>query len=241
MATNLVSVPGQLQACILRVARLDASCIPQSGSNDIITTAGLVSVAATAETEEATKFEQKNGCDSIAWQAEGGCDKIKRYTLAMELATFDYELLELLTGGTLILANGTSAPASWQGKVIGFASPGNDTSCPHGVSMEIFTKAAYNTGSCSALGAGTPQYVRHIFPRVFLTPGDRTFENDVATASLTGFATPNAAWGRGSTADWIAAAALPGDTPHAEVFAAALPTPSNVGTFGAGGGGYAAA
>lgn len=156
MATNLVATPGQLQACILRVSRLDASCVPQSGSNNQVVTAGLASVQATPDTEESTKFEQKNGCGSIAWQAEEGCDKIKRYTLTMELATFDYELLELLTGGTLILADNSNAPSGWRNKVIGFASPGNDTTCPDGVALEIFTKAAYNSGTCSALASGTP-------------------------------------------------------------------------------------
>jgi len=240
MATNLVAVPGQLQACILRVARLDANCVPQSGSNNILVTAGLVSVQATADTEEATRFERKNACGAIAWQAEGGCDKVKRYNLTMELATFDYELLEMMTGGTLILADADDAPESWQGKVIGFASPGNDTSCPNGVSLEIFTKAAYNSGECTALAEGTPQFVRHIFPRAFLTPSDRNFEDDVAVARLTGFSTPNAAWSTGSTADWIGAATLPADTPYAQVFAAALPAVSNEGTFGSQGGGYAA-
>lgn len=238
--TNLIAAPGQLQACILRVARLGADCVPLSGANDIITTAGMVSVAATAESEEATNFEQKNGCGAVAWQAEEGCAVLRRYTLAMELATFDYELLEILTGGSLILG-GDDAPEEWQGKVIGFADPGADTSCPNGVSLEVFTKATYNTGSCSPVGSGKPLFVRHIFPRAFFIPGDRTFENDVATASLSGTATPNAAWGQGSTADWISAANLAADTPHAQMFAPSLPTPNNQGLLGQLGGGYAGA
>lgn len=239
MATNLVATPGQLQACILRVSRLSAACVPQSGSNNIITTAGLVSVQATPDTEESTKFERKNGCGAIAWQAESGCDKIKRYNLTVELATFDFELLEILTGGTLITANNTTAPTGWRNKVIGFASPGNDTACPDGVSLEIFTKATYNSGSCTTLGEGTPQYVRHIFPRAFLTPGDRNFEDDVATATLTGYSTPNPAWSTGSTGDWIATGVFPGDSPYTQLFAPALPTVSNAGAYGAMGGGYA--
>lgn len=240
MATNLVATPGQLQACILRVSRLDASCVPQSGSNNQVVTAGLASVQATPDTEESTKFEQKNGCGAIAWQAEEGCDKIKRYTLTVELATFDYELLEIMTGGSLILANNSSAPSTWRNKVIGFASPGNDTSCPNGVSLEIFTKAAYNSGTCTSLAGGTPQYVRHIFPRAFFIPSDRNFENDIAVARLTGYSTPNPAWQTGATTDWIGAAALPEDTPYAQLFASALPTVSNAGAYGAQGGGYAA-
>ena len=238
--SNLVATPGQLQACILRVIRLGAGCVPQSGSTDIVTTAALASVQATPDTEEAETFEQKNGCGAIAWQAEEGCDKLKRFNLTVELATFDYELLELMTGGTLIMADAVDAPAAWQGKVIGLADPGNDTSCPDGVSVEIFTKAAYQTGTCTALGADTPQYVRHIFPRAYFTPGDRNFENDIAVARLTGWSTPNPAWLTGVTDDWIAASALNPDAPHAEMFAPSLPTPNNVGVFGAQGGGFAA-
>ena len=238
MPTNLVATPGQLQACILRVSRLSAACVPQSGSNNIITTAGLVSVQATPDTEEATKFERKNGCGAIAWQAESGCDKIKRYNLTVELATTDFELLELITGGSLIMANESTAPTAWQGKVIGFASPGNDTACPNGVSMEIFTKATYNSGSCTTLGEDTPQYVRHIFPRAFLTPGDRAFEDDVAVINLTGYSTPNPAWMTGATGDWISAASFPSDSAYTQMFAPSLPTVSNAGAYGAMGGGY---
>lgn len=239
MSTNLVAAPGQLQACILRVARLGADCVPMSGANDIIVTAGLASVQATPDTEEATKFEGKNACGAVAWQAEGGCDRVKRFNLTVELQVFDYEFLELTTGGTLILGAADLEQTAWRNKVIGFAYPGNETACPNGVSLEIFTKAAYNTGECTSLGAATPRFVRHIFPRSFFTPSDRNFEDDGATNRLTGYSTPNPAWSRGSTPDWLGAANLPTDTPHAEVFAEDLPTVSNAGVVGAMGGGYA--
>lgn len=234
MATSLVATPGQLQACILRAVRLDASCVPLSGSTDIVTTSALVSLQATPDVDEATKFEVKNACGKLAWTQESGCDKIKRFNLTMELATYDYELLSLLTGAQLITAKSGVSPSGWASKTIGISMPGIDTACTYGVALEVFTKTAYSTGACTETNG--PTYVRHIFPRAFLTPGERSFENDVATMKLSGYATANPAFTTGSTNDWNGSVQLNDSTAYAQIFTNQLPSLSNSGTFSQGGG-----
>jgi len=234
MATNLVATPGQLQACILRAVRLSAACVPLSGSTDIVTTSALVSLQATPDVDEASKFEVKNACGNLAWTQESGCDKIKRFNLTLELATYDYELLSLLTGAQLITAKSGVSPSGWASKTIGIAMPGLDTACNNGVAIEVFTKTAYSTGACTE--SNGPAYVRHIFPRAFLTPGERSFENDVATVKLSGYSTANPAWNTGSTADWDGSTSLDDSTAYAQIFTNTLPTVSNSGTFSQGGG-----
>lgn len=235
MPTALVATPGQLQACVIRVARLSAACVPSSAAGDVITTSALVSLQATPEMDEATKFEVKNACGNLAWTQESGCDKIKRFNLTLELATFDYEMMTLLTGGTAITGKTGAANAGWVGKTIGYATPGLDTTCPNGVSIEVFSKTAYSTGACTEASAA-PAYVRHIFPRAFLTPGERNFANEMATLKLSGYSTANPVWNQGPFGDWQGNASLADDTAYAQVYAATLPALSNTGLSSQGGG-----
>ena len=67
MSTNLaggVNI-GELQACIVRAARLDSDCSPTGGVNGGIVTAALVTLTADPDIEEGTNYEQKNACGDI--------------------------------------------------------------------------------------------------------------------------------------------------------------------------------
>lgn len=217
--TESVACIGQRSACIVRATRLGSDCSWVEGDNNMVVAAGLVTLTMTPEVEEGTKFEPKDACGAISWTAEDP-DVVKRYTLEGEFNFFDYALKEILTNSAVILGNASSP---WEDKVIGAASPGSNTTPSNGAALEIWVKTAVGTGPCGDV-ADVPPYVRHVFPRVFLRPGDRTFANDPATMKVSGWAGPNGQWGEGPYGDWTGADPLPADAPHVELYDTDLPT-----------------
>jgi len=190
MATNLAGgvCIGQLNACVVRAARLDADCSPTQGADGGIVTAGLATLTADPDIEEGTLFEPKNACGDILYTYNLS-DKIKRYNLTGEMLFFDYEMMVLLFGGSTVLGR---AAGTYSGKVIGHAMPLFNAAATNGVYLEVITQAiSQDAGDCVTAAAGAPAYIGHIFGKVRLTPGSRTFENDVARVAFTGKATNN--------------------------------------------------
>lgn len=220
MASSVICI-GQRQACALRVTRLDADCTPAVGADNAVVTTALVTMNLDPEIEEGTVFEPKNACDDILWTAENP-DKIKRYTGDGEFGVWDYELIELMTDAALLLG-AVSSP--WSGDVVGIAHPGPSTPSGDGVGLEIWVKAS-GTGTAGTCGpaATHPPYIRHVFPRVLIRPGGRTFENDAAMFNFSMKASSNANWGDGPWGDWVPSVPLPDDSPHIEFYDEELPT-----------------
>lgn len=220
MASNTICI-GQRQACALRVTRLGSDCAPVTGADNAVVTTALVTMNLDPEIEEGTTYEPKNACDSILWTAEEQ-DKIKRYTGEGELGVWDYELIELMTDASLMVADAGSPWTSSEN--FGIEMPGPTTASTPGVALEVWTKgqATGNEGPCGPAGTHPP-YVRHVFPRVLIRPGGRTFENDVAMFTFSMKASANPQWGSGPWGDWHAASDLSGDTPYAQFWDDALP------------------
>lgn len=219
MASDTICI-GQRQACALRATRLGSDCSPVEGEDNAVVTTALVTANLDPDIEEGTNFEPKNACDEILWTAEEP-SKIKRLTGDIELGVFDYELIELLTDCSLLVG---AAGSPWEDKNIGVAYPGPQTASTYGVALEIWVKAQAtgNTGPCGPAGTHPP-YIRHVFPRVLLTPSGRTFENDVAMFRASMKASANSQWGEGPWGDWPATTGIPSTSPHAEFFDDALP------------------
>lgn len=199
MASNLAGgyCISQAKVCRLRVATLSSACAPVAGANTGAVTAGILTMTRAAEISEGTEYEFKNGCGEIIAQAKDA-DRIKWFNLTGELQVMDYELLQIMFGGSLITAD---VGEDYAGKTIGYCRPaGSDT--PSAVSLEVWTSTVIGTsGGCSS-DANAPQYVRHVFPRVVFVEGDRTFEDGTGTISFTGRAYENPAWGNGPWNDF---------------------------------------
>ena len=179
---------GQFNACVVRVARLDSDCSPTGGNNSGWVSAGLVTMTATPDIEEGTVFEPKTACGDIAYTFEDA-DRIKRYNLTGEFIFFDWEGMEIMFGGSTIVA---AAGPSYAGEVIGYAVPSFTATPNNGVYLEVITKGvAQGAGDCIATGTGFPTFYGHIFGKVKLVPGERVFENDVARVTFSGKATSN--------------------------------------------------
>lgn len=220
MTTNQVVCIGQYQACALRASRLSDLCVPSGAAGDVVVTGALVSMTMTPEVEQGTRYEPKTGCGAIAYTAEGE-DIIKRYTLDLQLVIFDLELVEIVTGSSLLIGD---TGTTWPGKTIGYESRGPNSDTFPGASLEIFTRTSKEGGACGDIGTN-PQFARHIFPRCKFYIAERTFEDAAAILRLQGWSTPNSAWGQGPVPDeWEADAPLGSNAPYAMVLATALPT-----------------
>jgi len=229
MATNLAGdfCIQQYGVCHLRVSRLGSNCAPLTGANNGAVSASILTLTASPEIEEGQAYEFKNGCGVLIANALD-CDRIKRWNLTGELLTFDYELLEIMFGGELITG---AVASSFAGEVIGWASPGSTADCSNGAALEVWTKISVGPGSCTP-AANPPLFTRHIFPKVVFTPGDKTFENDIARVAFTGKAVENPAWGNGAFNDYPGVYPGPLESGYFQFVEAAMP--SGVTTAGCG-------
>lgn len=219
-ASAAVGCLGQYEACALRVARLDATCAPLNSLGDIVVTAALMTMTATPDVTQGKRFEPETACGAIAWTAEAQ-DRVKRYNITAELAVWDYEFLEILTGAPLIIGD---AGSTWPSKVVGIESPGPNSPDFNGASLEIFAKTSGAGGPCGPVSSNPP-YVQHIFPRCKFTIADITFQNDVIVCKITGWSTNNSQWKYGPvTIDWNGDAPLGENAPYAQLYAETLPT-----------------
>lgn len=221
MATNL---PGGIcvalyDVCLVRAGRLDASCAPIAGVNAGLIMESIVSLQASPNIKQNPDIVQEDGCGRTCFKLSF-CDQIQGWNLTGDLCYSDYEAAELLFGGTLILGAGTFATKS-----IGYATPDDSGACPNPISFEVVTKAGgAGVGACSP-AAAVPPYVGHIFPRTFLTLGQRTFQKGMITTAFTGKSESNPNWGHGPFSDWqtYATGAFPANSGYVQVGYGALP------------------
>ena len=170
------------RVCVLRVSRLAANCDCAQGEGDGIITSAIVSLQATPEYSTGDDLELKNGCGDICATVKTG-DKLKRMNLTLQLCTRNPETIELMTGAWLYEGTGDNA-----GEFTGAARRGIGLSDPDPVSVEIWTQAVSNTGSCNTSGAN---WWRWLYPWSKWTLGDVTHEAGISTVSMTGFAEAN--------------------------------------------------
>ncbi len=186
--TNVACI-AERSVCALRATRLGDDCAPLTGSTDGAVAVAVATINVTSDVEEGTKFEPKDGCGRTVYTAEDP-DTIKRKTLSIELINVDFEFMELVTDATLILG---ASGGPYENLVIGIEEPGATTPHKNGIALEVWTKTAFGTGACGEDGAN-PNWLRHLFPRVFLRPGDRTMENAPANLTLAGTSNSNPQW-----------------------------------------------
>lgn len=194
MANNGYS---SLQACRLRVARLDDGGAPEEGETNLYVSDALIDIGVSVEVSEGAEIEQKNGCGEIC-VAFKDVDHIKRVGLSANLCRLDFELLEMLTGGSIATSGGDT---------IGYLLPATDDS-PQPVSVEVWTKA-WDRDQPAVDGPDTV-YFQWVYPSTTWVPGTRTLENGALIFPVTGKGIANAGFGLGPGGD------LPVEIPGAE-------------------------
>ena len=197
---------GSARLCAIRVVRLNSDCTPREGENNAVATAAIVKADVTPDFLKGMEYLLVDGCGDISLYAQN-VDRLKKNNVTMELATRDFELIELLSGATLIV-NGTAQNIGVGRRGVGAVAPGF-------VSVELWSRTIDNTGTCHAVGGPTlASWYRTVWPNATFTLGKWTFENAIATCTLEGFVTPNPAWGTGGFDDYPGTGAFPADTPE---------------------------
>lgn len=172
---------------LLRAQRLGANCAPLTGANDRIVTAGAISLTASPEIKEGDEFQWITGGGTQIAEVKRD-DKIRRWTLTGEISTPDLEFKQFLFGGELILGDTGTA---YVGDTVGYAYPDLSSPNNNGIYLEVIGQLAYEGAGDCVDAATAPGYMKHIFTRVKVTPGDVTLGNDIINLSFTGVATAN--------------------------------------------------
>ena len=180
--------PGQIQACAMRISKLDGSGVPNPGAQNMYVTNSLITLGYTAEVAVGDDVEVRNACGEVCLSYKD-CDRLKRLNVEITLCKPDPELMEVLVGGTRLVS----------GDAVGYAFPQlNATSCPQGVSIELWARAVNSAGSPDDLFP----YNWWVFPRVYLQHNAATFENGPFQPQFSGFAIENENWFDGPLNDW---------------------------------------
>lgn len=179
----------QLQACALRVSRLEANGVPDPGANNLYTSDAMSLASWDPEIEAGQEFTAKNACGALLLSYKEP-DQIKRLNFALGLVTPDPELHELLVANSKILTVGDA---------VGFAYPPlNVADAGNGVSIELWTKRVDSSGE---LDTDFP-YAWWVFPRVRFVLGQKQAQNGPMENPFTGQASENPNWFDGPLNDW---------------------------------------
>lgn len=178
-----------LQVCRMRVSRLAADGAPAPGADNLFVTDQLISLGYALVVTEGKKYQQDTGCGQTCLTYTGR-DKITSVNLTLTLCVLDSELIEMLTGATLVTEGG---------ETVGFAIPEADAELDQEVSIEAWTKA-WDFDQQAASG-GNALYHRFIFPRTTWVLGDSTLEDNPLVVPVKGKGTGNSQFGDGPAND----------------------------------------
>lgn len=183
---SALSCAGQAQACLLRVARLDADGAPLEGVGNLYVTEKMISLGWSPNIDGGDELDQSNGCgdEIIFFQAP---DRLRNLELDLTIVAPEPELLEMLAGGTVHELTGDTRGYGMKGP--GTLGGLND------VSIELWERIIVD-GSIAG-------YARYVFPRTrnWALQGN-THENDVLDVELEGIAVQAGTWGDGPGFDW---------------------------------------
>lgn len=173
-----------LQGLALRATLLDECCNPVEGECSTVVSESYISLALTAEIEEADEFTVKLANGSLCL-SETGTPTLKRYGVVATICRADPDLLNIFAGLNTVL--------DWDGNAVGFEVP---TSLSDGAkfALEIWTRVP--SDACEP-GASV-QYLYWLLPcledgRI----GDFTIENGPLNFTLSANATASSTWGTG--------------------------------------------
>lgn len=180
---------GIVQLCALRVARLDASGVPNPGADNLYITDSMVSLGITPVMKDGTEIQTPNGC-SVNIVDYKTPKSYRRVDVELVLAIPDPELEEMIAGYTLLTLAGST---------VGAMMPALATALDEdGVSLEGWSKRVIN-GKL----ATTNPYLRWVLPKTNnWTIGPRTLSDGSVGAVLNGEGYANVNWYDGPLNDW---------------------------------------
>lgn len=180
----------QVQACAIRVAKLDSNGVPHPGAKSLYTSHALVSMTVNGVYTDGDEIEEKGACGTVLINYKGD-DTFKRADVEITVATHDPDLMAMLSDTDVIVAGSDPTLFGVQAPAIGPVG-GN------GVSVELWAKRINN----GDLDPDFP-YERWALPKIkSLRPGNFTFDSGANMPSFTGQALENINWSDGPVNDW---------------------------------------
>lgn len=177
-----------IQACAMRVARLDPNGVPTPGIDNLYVTGGLITLTAEPQYRDGDEFEVVTACGDLGVNFKD-VDRLKRVNVTLNIVAPDPELSELMGDGTVLT----------DGAAVGYAAPELlQRVSPNGVSLELWSKRLAPDGAQDP----TFPWWRWAFPRVYLRIGAKNFQNGPMDNPFSGWAIENPNWYDGPAQDW---------------------------------------
>lgn len=158
--------------CAMRITKLLATGQPDYGADGFVTHIP-VSLGVSPQVTEGQLLEQLDGCGNICASLQQP-DRLSNINLALNLCKRDYDLLGMISSGTVYETAGSAT---------GFALPDPESSI---LPTLVETWQVAQSGS-----AATGQYIHSVYPFVTWSMGDSTKENGVEVTTWNGKVSPN--------------------------------------------------
>lgn len=175
-----------LHLCRIRVTRLDALGNPTAGPNNVYVSDKPIQLQVTPEIEAGSDTTLVGGCDCIV-ATRRGFDKLKRFTLQLDLGDVEPGLLEMLIGADAILDGADPIGIWWPVQQFDCAVPAQPS-----VAFEGWT----DLWEDDRQAADWP-YAHWIWPSTSWQIGPHTLQNDFLQPQLNGYSRGNSQWGVG--------------------------------------------
>lgn len=170
---------GSVNVQALRVTPLTAAGAPDVGSNAVVTQSTLT-IDYDLDIEEGEEITVKNAAGLICLSKQGE-DSIKRADVDLTLCQLDFELLELMAGGTLHLDMTTP---------VGYSVKKSDAALQNPVCVEGWS-LAWDGTTQAVDGMQNPLYLHWVFPLCRFVPGAGTLEEGAFEIPLSGTSDEN--------------------------------------------------
>lgn len=162
--------------CAVRLAKLTAAGAPLTGANNGLVVNSAMSLQVTLEKEAGAKKTKKNGCGQLMVSLRDD-DTISGITFAAKFCQLDAELINFLTGASLITSGGNS---------VGLELPGFG-SVPGPVCLEGWSKAIDVDHQIIAPATSPAStYIHWVFPFSKWTQDAFKMEDDAMEVDISG-------------------------------------------------------
>ena len=189
MATECLAA---IHLCRIRATRLDSVGNPEAGPNNTYVSDKPIQLAVTPQIQAGDDKTLVGGCDCIVAQYRG-FDKLKYFTLELDLGQIEFELQEMLLGASLITDAGDGVGIWWPAS--------QEFSCSEPAQPNICFEGWQDAWEDDHQAASPNRYIHWIWPSSYWQIAAHTLANDFFQPKLTAFTRGNSVWGEGIYAD----------------------------------------
>jgi hypothetical protein len=182
-----------IHLCRIRATRLDSVGNPEAGPNNVYVSDKPIQVAVTPQIQAGTDSTLVGGCDCIVAQYRG-YDKLKYFTLELDLGKVEPGLKEMLLGADAILDSGGDPIGNWWPAAQLF-------DCSTTPSPNVCFEAWQDAWEDDHQAASPHRFIHWIWPSTYWQIAAHTLANDFYQPKLTAFTRGNTAWGEGIFGD----------------------------------------